>query len=199
MQGSELKAWRIGRGLSQDEAATLLRVKRRTVIRYEAGESQIPEKVAERAKGGAGAPVAKARPGPAAAAPPTPPSSAEIPAHRLPRAYDFDAAPAFTLGAKRLPETNLIWGAEPSTDTRPASPGYQRIPGCIVICLESIPDPIPFLAPEWAGGHAIWTASGRIYHASTGAVLSNRNMERAAPDFAKPGAAHSKTPPKGKR
>lgn len=204
MNGKELKAWRVGAGLSQADAAALVGVTKRTLIRCEgAPAGEVSPKIAgavHRAQTGEAPPAPevkapKVKRAPAAA---KGARAAEIEARRQPRPYDFEAAPDFTRGLERLPATNVAWGAAAHWDHVPALPGYQRIPGCIVKCREDIPEPIPFAPPRWARPFGVLTASGRVYHSGTGHEMREHGISGGSAGFSAPGRAKAKKPAKAR-
>lgn len=64
------------------------------------------------------------------------------------------------------------WGERPSNiperdlSKTPLQPGWRRLSWRVINA--TIPSPIPYHAPLWAGPDAIVTASGRCYHYATG-------------------------------
>ena len=78
---------------------------------------------------------------------------------------DFDPVVA---GLKPYPTTNTIWGASKYWDTREPYKGWKRVPGCIRIVKDSIPDPIPYYAEDYFGWRAVPTADGRVFDFETG-------------------------------
>lgn len=166
MNGVDLKAWREAERLTQGDAATALGVSRPTIARAEANPdamlSAALELALQRMTSDEPPPDIKPEPKPAKVAKAAKPD-APIDPKRLPRAYDFSGAPAFTVGLQRLPATNEAFKASAHWDERPASPGWQRIPGCVQICIDTIPDPIPFKPKGDYGPRAILTASGAVY------------------------------------
>lgn len=198
MTGDELKAWRERAAMSRAALGALLDVTDKTIQRAEnLGAGQIGEKLANGVAAlDRGEPV-KTEPAPMPAAPKAKAKGAEeVEAHRLPRPYDFAKAPAFTEGARRFPASNEAYKADRYHDTRPASPGWQRVPGCIQIVHEAIPQPLPFEGPRWAGHLSIWAANGRVYDLMTGREIKRKAETR--PIQAAPRAPFQKAPKKGR-
>lgn len=198
MSDNALKAWRAAHDLNQGDAAALLHKSRRTISRYETGAEAMPPDVLA-AIGKAPDMTTPAAPKPKGGALVKLTEAAE--ARRLPRPYDFENAPACAQGLERLPASNIPWGADRAHDLRPAGAGWQRIPGCVVICHEAIPEPIPFKAPAWSGHCGILTASGRVFHQLAGhemhavGVVTNAPYSREALS----GRARAKVAPKAKK
>lgn len=190
LTGDGLRAWRERAGLDQGEAAAALGVSRATINRSEGKGARRVSDVIELAHAkltGALGDTAGSEPqAPAVKAAPRVVAVKEEPdARRKPRPYDFDQAPEFTRGLARQPASNAAYNASLAHDTRTVGEGWQRVPGCVLIVSAAIPDPIPFIAPDWAGPDAVLTASGRLYHATTG-----RQLGGIARDFApRPAAA----------
>lgn len=196
MTGAELHAWRQAATMSRPALAALIGVTDKTIQRAEAlGAADVSEKIAKGiAALDAGEPVE--------VEPPKPPkvetgkAGEIIEAHRLPRPYDFKNAPAFVAGCARFPVSNDEFKADRYHDTRPASPGWQRVPGCIQIVNERIPQPLPYEGPRWAGHLSIWAANGKVYDIQTGREIKPR-VSTGRPVQA-PRVAFQKEPKKAK-
>ncbi len=171
MTNEELKAWRLGLGLSQDDAADRLDVTKRTYQRYEAGERPIPASLAILIASGLDASAAglvsdmALQVADPVAASPTPARPAIDP---------------IALGWTPARTTHTVLGASASWDTREPKPGWKRIPGCIRVVHEAIPDPLPFDPPARHGPRAVLTASGAVYDQITGRRMQSTTARRAA-------------------
>lgn len=173
MTGDELKAWREGLNFSQADAGAALGVARATINRAETMGGKRVSAVLELAHK---ALMEPAKPEKAArAVKPLPAVEETLDEWRLPSPYDFKKAPAFTTNLRRYPDGNAAFKADAAWDKRPCSPGWQRVPGCVRIVHEDIPDPIPFFAPTWAGVDGVQSGDGRVFHADTG-----KEMKRGA-------------------
>ena len=163
MTADEFVAWRKEAGASQSEAAELLGVSRTTVARWEAGERVIPDTV----------PVQIGLvSGPEKLAPVEPRAVVE----GVVDTKGFDPVAA---GLRPGPTTNTVWGASADWGTRPPGPGWQRVSGGIRVVHGSIPNPINYIAPEWAGWRGVVTADGRVFDHETGHEMHDYN-ERVA-------------------
>lgn len=196
MTGDELHAWRQAAAMSREALGALIGVSAKTIQRGEAaGGAQVLAKIGE-------AIAALDRGEPVEVEPPKPPkvetgkAGEIIEAHRLPRPYDFKNAPAFVAGCARFPASNDEYKADRHHDTRPASPGWQRVPGCIQIVNERIPQPLPYEGPRWAGHLSIWAANGKVYDLMTGREIKPR-VSTGRPVQA-PRVAFQKEPKKAK-
>ncbi len=167
MTGDELKAAR--GGMTQAAFAAALGISKRTLIRAE-GAADVSPGLASKAAEiiGDDAPPQITAPAKAAPRAKAAPAPAGIDPRRLPQAYDFATAPDHTRGLERFPASNETWKASPMTDARPASPGWQRVPGCCRIVRDNIPAPLPFHAPRWAGWRGVVTQSGAVYDYESG-------------------------------
>jgi len=154
MDGATFKAWRLGMGLSQPGAGDRFSVTDRTVKRWESGETPIPDDVAELIRSGAEPPPVGKLMGPA----PTLGPRKETVLKVGPR-FDPEAA-----GLKRWVRPD---GLQPRDLTKnPVGDGWQVLEWRVIH--GSIPEPLAYDAPEWAGPLAIVTASGRCFHYATG-------------------------------
>lgn len=208
MTPDDMKEIRRALGLSQLDFATALGKTRGAVARYEKGDLAISKEVAGQVAKMSGKP-APADPAPAPIAAPAPAPKAEkvkapkakaapvVADSRAPSIYDFESAPTFTRGLERLPTTNVDgcrWA-----DMRTCEEGWQRVPGCIRVVHGSIPAPIPFVAPQWAGWRGQLTASGAVYDALTGAPMQGQGRTRQASDFKPAHVARPKAEKKARR
>lgn len=161
MTGVELKAWREAAGLTQELAADRLDIGRRSLIRYESGKADVPEEVVA-AIAGMG---------------PIEPPAAKMKAVSLAEAYDPVAA-----GLRPYPVSNEAFGpGMRSMDTREVKSPWKRVPGCCRVVHESIPNPIPFYPPEWAGESGVPTADGRVFFNTTGMLMRDYRAGRTSP------------------
>lgn len=154
MTAAELKAWREREGLTLDDASERLDVGRRSYIRYENGERPIPASLVAQLVDLVVLPAPEALPS-------LSPSTTAV-------VVAFDPVKA---GLERLPTSNAIYHADAAFDTREPDKGWKRIPGAVRVVRDTIPDPIPYAAPAWAGWRGVITASGRVFDYETGAEL----------------------------
>lgn len=156
MIGRQVREARKAAGLTVAELAGRAGVSPRTLQRIEASGDDAPGAVvAALAAPGASLVVAASQDAPG------------IDPRRLPRPYD---GPAFS--SEHLPASNTQWGALSPWDKRPCDAGWQRVPGCVRIVAASIPAPVPFVAPAWAGWRGQLTESGRVYDYESGHRMS---------------------------
>ncbi len=61
-----------------------------------------------------------------------------------------------------------IPGVAAEWDLREPKPGWRRVPGGIRVVHASIPNPINYEPPEWAGWRGVITKDGRVFDCETG-------------------------------
>lgn len=167
MNGSDLKAWLASEGLNGTAGAARLGVTRETLSRMVNGTRPVSAEV--QARMGEPAPlidIARA-----------------ILAEADATATAFDPRKA---GLKRLPASHAYFGPGMAQiwDDRPVKSPWQRIDGCIRVVHESIPNPIPYEAPPWAGWRGVVTADGRVFDCDTGHEMRDFSARPMAPRIA---------------
>lgn len=87
-----------------------------------------------------------------------------------------------------------IPGCEPDWDLRTPRPGWRRIPGCIRVVKASIPNPIPYEAPPWAGWRGVVTKDGLVFDFESGQPMKDYNHQPvgAAPVVGAPPGFYAK-------
>lgn len=200
MDRESFKAARQASGMSQTTFGAALGVSRETVAKIEGGKIGVSDAVAKSLATMNAEGIQTERVTPAKPARPAAPISTAPDARRTMSPYDFASAPDFVQGLARLPASNLVFGPGMSElDKRPAGEGWQRIPGCAVICTATIPQPLPFRAPAWAAPRGIITASGRVFDQITGRELFQIGTAPPARyDRQTMGRATPKAPPKAR-
>lgn len=152
MDAAELVTWRKGREMTQAQLADGLGVSKRTLLRWEGGDTPIPGDMEDRL-------VMIGRPGG---------EVVETKVVELPVASNpsFDPVAA---GLKPGRVSNGdIPGVSADWDLRQPKPGWRRIPGGARVVSASIPNPINFYPPEWAGWRGVVTKDGRVFDFETG-------------------------------
>lgn len=205
MNAEEFKAARKETGLGQVALADRLGLSRQAVARYESGERTAPPEIvtamSELARNVTD-PVTKSAP-----VTPGPVTNEQIkPEIVTGNVTGFDAAkPARAQrvmnGWQPLPNFDPTREGEPRgkghekgcglipwpvsngpamswADTREVKPPWKRVPGCCRVVHESIPDPIPFYGPHWAGEQGVPTKTGLVYYATTGMRMKDFNNRR---------------------
>ena len=158
MDAAEFKAARLAADISQGALAKRLGVARATVNRYETGASAIPDEVAATVLA---ADLSHSEPATVVALP--------LPTKRA--VFDPVAAGLKPWGD---PPPGLV---ERDLAKNPLGPGWQRCAWRVVHA--SIPSPIPFHAPPWAGTRGIMGGDGRVYDYATGQRM--RDYQGGAP------------------
>lgn len=156
----EFKAWRQSQSLTQPQAAERLGISRPTVARWESGASPIPDDIATRLGC------------------PTPVIQSVEPVPAVKATVDTKGYDPIADGLKPGPTTNAIYGASTHWDTRAPGPGWQRVPGGIRIVNASIPNPINYEPPDWAGWRGVVTADGRVFDQESGRLMGRCSTAR---------------------
>jgi len=158
MTNEEFVVWRKGEHMSQPDAAAALDVSRATVARWESGQTPIPAEVVALISEITGVQKVEAR--------------------VVERAVKPDAGfDPIAAGLKPGPTTNEIFGAGMGRiwDPRKPLPGWKRVAGGIRIVKDTIPSPINYEPPAWAGWRGVVTADGRVFDYETGHEMKNYN------------------------
>lgn len=165
MEAMELRAWRKAQGLTQAQAAELLGVAEVTLGKYERGDRPVPEKIVSYVR------VKGVRAEESASPPLAEPESPKL--------------SICSEGLRPYPRSNMQFGASASWDARTPKPGWKRVDGCCRIVKDTIPDPIPFYAPSWAGERGVPTADGRVFDYETGHQMRDlaQGGEASRPDY----------------
>ncbi len=161
MTADEFKALRARSGLSQGGLADKLGLSRPTIARYESGEREIPGDIADLLDTLARSDTAE------------PDTIVSKPAPIVSSVLDLSKLTPWTIPA----------GLEKRT--LPVMPGWQVCGHRVVH--DTIPDPIPYDAPTWAGWRGILTSSGRVYDYETGKPMKPLNFG-PRPDGPAPGS-----------
>ena len=154
MDAAEFRTLRIAADRSVTALADELGLARMTATRYESGDRPIPDDVADRLR------ALGVDPGPITTKP-----DAAVVTLPVAKASTFDP---IRVGLKP-------WGERPDGvlardfDKHPVGAGWQVVMWRVVH--SSIPDPIPYEAPAWAGWRGVVTASGRVFDYETGAEM----------------------------
>lgn len=170
MTADELREWREQQTLmTQGEAAKRFGLSLRAWQNYESGERPVPEAIV--------ASVRAYKPETTDTVRVTDMHTEQTEAenthgdtHGL-NSVHIDGFDPVAAGLRPYPTTNTQWGASKYWDTRTPKPGWKRVAGCIRIVRDTIPEPLPFYGPEWAGDDGVPTASGEVYDAITGRMM----------------------------